>query len=85
MESAVNAHYRRFDDIPIGVTFADKFGRMFTKTSVGSARGDEVFDQNAEEFSWTFDTSRIYYDATEDELEDCDMWDAWPYYYLRAE
>jgi hypothetical protein len=75
---STDTQYRRFDDIPDGATFADKFGRLFTKTSGGSARshGEYVNDW------WTdkFDTSREYYDATEDELEDCDMWDAWPFY-----
>lgn len=75
---------RRFDDIPNGATFADKFGRMFTKTSVGSARSHEVFDKETELFHYTFDTSRDYYEADEDELEDCDMWDAWPFYILEV-
>lgn len=70
--------YRRFGDIPVGETFADKFGRMWTKTSVASARshGQYVNDW------WTdkFDTSRDYYEADEEELDDCDMFDAWPYY-----
>jgi hypothetical protein len=71
--------YRRFDDIPVGATFADKFGRMYTKTSGGSATCYEREDGG--HFHPIFDTSRDdYYEADEDELEDCDMWDAWPFY-----
>lgn len=77
----VQQEVRRFDDIPLEAKFADKFGRVYTKTSRGSAT--EHGDWNDDGiFWWEFDESREYYEADDDELDDCDMWDAWPYYLL---
>jgi hypothetical protein len=73
-----NYDYRRFDDIPNGTAFADKFGRIYTKTSVGSAT--EHSQPVGDIWVFDFDTSREYYEADEDELDDCNMWDAWPYF-----
>jgi len=63
---------RYFKDIPDGVTFADKFGRVYTKTGPGSATGHERFDD-----------SREYYEMTQDEYEDDPfVFDTWPYFLL---
>ncbi len=70
--------YRRTEDIPSGTVFADKFGRVHTKHSAGHL----TEHNNGSLDDPTFDDSREYFDATEDELEDCDVWDAWPYYAL---
>jgi hypothetical protein len=72
---------RRFDDIPEGAVFADKFGRRYTKLGPGHAREDSWADDDG---NWHHnrDDSRDYWEADEDELEDVDMWDAWPFYLL---
>lgn len=74
--------WRRTDDIPNGTAFADKFGRIHTLNSAGhiTSHGRYIDDYYHDEF----DTSREYFDATEDELDDCDVWDAWPYYAVNA-
>lgn len=73
-----HATIKRFDDIPIGKKFADKFGRLYTKKDVGhaSCHGVHINDR------WhdAFDLSREYEKATEDDLEDTDMWRAGPYF-----
>lgn len=75
--------YRWFDDIPVGETFADKFGRVHTKTGRGSAT--EHGDWNDDGiFQWKFDESRDYYEADDEELDDSDIFDAWPYYRITA-
>ncbi len=76
--------YRRFEEIPVGETFADKFGRVSTKTGSGSATEHGYWD-DAGIFQWEFDESRDYFDADAEELDDCDMWAAWPYYRVAAE
>lgn len=70
--------WRRTDDIPNGTTFADKFGRMHTLNSPGciTSLGEYVNDYYYDKF----DDSREYFEASEDELDDCDVWDAWPFY-----
>ncbi|WP_432679362.1 hypothetical protein ACRAJ3_11485 [Rhodococcus pyridinivorans] len=63
---------RQFDDIPDGAVFADKFGRVYTKSGPGRATDHEKFDD-----------SREYYEMTQDEYEDDPfVFDTWPYYLL---
>jgi len=71
--------WRRFDEIPVEVAFADKYGRLYTKLGPGWSREHSWSDCSGY-WHWDFDTSREYFDADEDELEDIDVWDAWPYY-----
>ncbi|RAV17490.1 hypothetical protein DQP57_00235 [Mycobacterium colombiense] len=73
--------YRRFEDIPSGTAFADKFGRIGTKHSAGHATDHGYFNDDGI-FQWEFDESREYLDADDDELDDCDTFDAYPYYAL---
>lgn len=67
--------YRHFDAIPNGTAFADKYGRVHTKHSVGCS--SEHNNGSIEDV--TFDDSREYFEADEEELEDCGVFDAWPY------
>lgn len=71
--------WRRIDDIPSGTQFADKFGRLFTKESPGITNCHGEYSDDGY-WSDDFDTSRTYFEADDDELEDCDVGDAWPYY-----
>jgi hypothetical protein len=70
--------YRRFEDIPSGTAFADKFGRVHTKHSPGHA----TEHNNGSLDDPSFDDSREYLDGDEDELDDCDVFDAYPFYAL---
>ena len=79
--SAKDYDYRRFDEIPNGSTFADKFGRIYTKTSVGSATEHGEYNDDGL-YNWVFDESREYLEGDDDELEECDMWEAYPFYAL---
>ena len=70
-----------FDDIKIGQRFADRFGRMYTKSTALSA--EMHGDWNAEgRFQPQLDTTRSYRTATQTEIDRCDMQDAGPYYLL---
>ena len=66
--------YRQFDDIPVGVTFADKFGRLHTKTDANMAvnQGSYVNDFWRDELDTT--SGRSYIDADEDERDEVEMW-----------
>lgn len=72
--------FRRFSDIPVGQVFADKYGRVHTKTSAGSASEHAA---SHDDDGWPIpklDTSREYFEIDEYEDDDPSMFDAWPYY-----
>jgi hypothetical protein len=74
--------YRRFDDIPDGTVFADKYGRVYTKQSAGRAtEHTTIFGDGYAPV--LFDTSREYFDYDEETAEDAPfVFDTWPYYAL---
>lgn len=82
----MSAPIRSFTDIPSGAKFADKFGRIFTKTSSGSARAHEEVGPDDDDFWWPqIDDSRAYFEFTADDAEDAPfVFDTWPYYILDA-
>lgn len=80
----MNAAIRDFGDIPTGSKFADKFGRIYTKSSGASATAHEVVGSPDDDYWWPqIDNSRQYFEFTEDDAEDDpDVFSTWPYYVL---
>lgn len=77
----MSAEIRDFGDIPTGATFADKFGRVYTKSGRGSARAHEVHGPS--DWEPLIDASREYFEYTEEDYEDDpDVFSTWPYYVL---
>lgn len=76
--------YRKFADIPAGVVFADKYGRVHTKQSDG-VTVEHAAGHDSDGFPITkFDTSREYFEIDDDD-DDASVFDAWPYYALPDE
>lgn len=74
---------RHFEDVPVGSHFADKFGRVHTKTGTGVARAHPASESTPDYFIPLVDTSRDYWELDVETIEDDPMvFDTWPYFVL---
>lgn len=71
--------WRQTEHVPVGIKFADKFGRIHVRESAGTIETLGYLNVRGD-FIWEFDESREYLDTTVVEMDDCDVFDAYPYY-----